>query len=249
MLTEQQLNTLLDNRDSSPIRIDIEPRDIKPSIKAVARYFGGPNYPLTEKTRLRIQENLDQSLNIVQPLIGYRAMPVARIDSEFGSKWFDTIWTEIIADAMIANSPYLAVFIATLGGSLENECRNLAKENQVYNSMLLDAVGTAMLDELGGLCNHLVETHAKQLKLFSGCRLGPGLNGIAMESNALLFDLLGKQTVGVHLNDTFVMQPAKSISAFVVYSETEQRRNPGNKCLHCSLNNCQFRNTHKNQGS
>ena len=86
---------------------------------------------------------------------------------------------------------YVAVFVGTLGSALETMCRDLAKHNSIYQSLLLDAVGTAMLDAMGLICNDMLEMHAQQMGLFSGCRMGPGLNGLALESQTLIFDLLG----------------------------------------------------------
>jgi len=96
---------------------------------------------------------------------------------------------------------------------------------------------------MGLICNDLIELHAQQMGLFSGCRMGPGLNGLALENQTLIFDLLGDDTAGVHLNEAFVMQPAKSISGFVIYSDSAQQKPKGGKCLQCTMKHCQFRAT------
>ena len=234
------LNLLRPGR-SSAVQIPIDPQDLNPSLKAVARYFGGPDYPLVGKTRQRIDAGIKQALAIVKPMVSYRAIPVDDIDEFPHSHWTEEVLAQIFCGESDSHAQYLAVYVGTLGSTLETTCRDLATRNQIYQSLLLDAVGTAMLDKLSTICNDIVSLHAKQLGCFSGCRLGPGLNGIPLESHALLFELLGQQSAGVCLNEAFIMLPAKSITAFSVMSDTEQPKIPGNKCQHCTMQHCQFR--------
>ena len=98
-----------------------------------------------------------------------------------------------------------------------------------------------MLDTMGKKIEKIVDSQARHMGLFTGCRLGPGLNGVALENQALLFNLLDVETVGVHLNESFIMHPSKSISAFIIFNDSEQREATGNKCSRCKMKRCQFR--------
>lgn len=229
--------------DSSTVRIDLDPEDIRPSPEAVARYFGGPDYQMTSETHRQVCQGIRQTVGTVRAVICYRAIPMDRIEEEYGIVLSDTRYTDMLPGRREGDARYIAVFIGTLGGALESLCRDLAKSNNIYQSLLLDAVGTAMLDAMGLICNDMIEMHVQQLGLFSGCRMGPGLNGLALESQTLIFDLLGEDTAGVHLNEAFIMLPAKSISGFVIYSDSAQQKPKGNKCLQCAMKNCQFRST------
>lgn len=241
----------MDLTGSSTVRIPIDPEDLSPAPEAVARYFGGSDYQLNPKTHQRICEGIHQAVGIVKPVVSYRAIPVEKIESVYEIVLSDGTCADILPDPMDDpiddhrddQARYLAVYVGTLGSALETTCRDLAKHGRLYESLLLDAVGTAMLDAMASLCDDFVDIHSRQLGLFTGCRLGPGLNGIALESQALIFELLGGESAGVHLNEAFIMRPAKSISAFVIYSDSEQRKNPGSKCLQCEMKHCQFRST------
>jgi hypothetical protein len=227
--------------DPSGSSFEIDPQQLCPSIEAVARYFGGPQYPLGKKTSLRIDAGLDQGLALVKPIISYRELPIAHIGTSHQNNWPQGAVAPILSADVAPHAKYIGVYVATLGDELEKTCRDLATQNKIFRSLLLDAVGTAMLDILGGMCDDLVDLRAKKMNLFSGCRMGPGLNDLPLESHIALFDLLGPETGGVRLNTSCVMQPVKSISAFVIFTKTLQPRQPGNKCLHCNLRNCQFR--------
>ena len=225
----------------STIRIPIDPEAISPSPDAVARYFGGPGYNLTPKTQKRVHEGIDQAVKMITPLAGYRVLPVEKIENGYHSGWPGGKYCDIALDLTESPVRYFAVYLATLGGALETACREMADQSKMYQAMLLDAVGTAMLDTMGRKIETIVDSQARRIGFFTGCRLGPGLNGTALENQALLFDLLDGETVGVRLNESFVMDPSKSISAFVIFNDSEQRDASGNKCSRCKMKRCQFR--------
>lgn len=229
--------------DSSTVRVEVDPEDIRPSPEAVARYFGGPNYRMTPETHQRVCRGIQQAVGMVQAVICYRALPMDTIQEEYGIVLPESGYAGMLPEGWKDHARHVAVFVGTLGSALETMCRDLAKHNSIYQSLLLDAAGTAMLDAMGSIYNDLIEMHAHGMGLFSGCRMGPGLNGLALENQALIFDLLGDEAAGVYLNEAFIMQPAKSISGFVIYSDSAQKTPKGNKCRQCAMKHCQFRDT------
>ncbi|MBW2513427.1 MAG: hypothetical protein JRE21_02510 [Deltaproteobacteria bacterium] len=240
MLKRNQLNELFVASDVSTVRMKIEPDDIRPSPEAVARYFGGPGYAMTPETHEQVCRGIQQAVEMVKTCVCYRAIPMDMMENGRGRGLPIDSLTDIFPDSA-EDARYLAAYVATLGDVLETGCRKLAQQNLVYQSLLLDAVGTAMLDALGSVCSDMIEMHAQHMGLYSGCRKGPGLNGVAMEIQRLIFDLLGDDTADVHLNEALIMQPAKSISGFVLYTDTEQQKPKGNKCRQCEMKHCQFR--------
>ena len=230
----------------SLVRIDVDPEDIRPTPEAVARYFGGPDYQMNPKTRQRVCRGIRQAVGMVRAVICYRAIPMDTVQEEYGIGLWKGGYAGMLPDGWKGHAQYVAVFVGTLGSALETLCRNLAKQNSIYQSLLLDAVGTAMLDVMGLICNDMIEMHAQKMDLYSGCRMGPGLNGLALESQTLIFDLLGEDSAGVYLNEAFIMQPAKSISGFVIYSDSAQQKPASGKCLQCAMKHCQFRSVRAN---
>ena len=241
MLKNMTRDNIFGEGDLSTKRIDLDPEDIRPSPEAVARYFGGPNYRLNTATYQRVTRGIQDAVALVQAVLCYRAVPLEEAARACGPDLPERAWADILPDPADDHARYVAVFVGTLGHPLERRCVELAKQNRIYQSLLLDAVGTAMLDAMALKLNERVDMHAQEMGLFTGCRLGPGLNGVALESQALLFGLLGREPAGVQLNEAFVMQPAKSISGFVVYSDSAQRKPAGGKCLQCEMKHCQFR--------
>jgi len=243
MLKRTQFKEMFKTGDLSTVRMEIKPLEIRPTPEAVARYFGGPEYQMTSETHHRVCQGIQQALGMVDPIVCYRAIPISEIEKACGIILSEGTCADILPDSTDGHARYFAVYVGTLGRALEGMCRDLASNNSIYQSLLLDSVGTAMLDAMGLICNDMLEMHSRQMGFFTGCRLGPGLNGISLESQALLFDLLKEDSAGVYLNEAFIMQPTKSISGCVVYSDTAQRKPSGGKCLQCEMKHCQFRST------
>jgi hypothetical protein len=198
-------------------------------------------YALPPKVLEQVQAGIDRAETLISPVAGYRVISVgsnkAGIDSERMAKGEDGLpfgFSEF-------STGYFAVYLATLGGALEETCRELSGQNKMYQALLLDAVGTAMLDILGKRIESAVDAQARRMGLYAGCRRGPGLNSVAVETQALLFNLLEGDTLGVYLNESFVMCPSKSISAFVIFDDSEQKLGSGDKCSQCQMKQCQFR--------
>jgi hypothetical protein len=210
-------------------------------IDSVARYFGGTGYKADAATRDRIRRAIDLASELVSPQGTYTLCSVAEISPgvqiflENGSGLF-------IPECFVDQGVRLvATAIGTLGGSLEKQCRQLAGEGQIYESTLLDAVGTAMLDLLGEKISRTIAQDGHRLGLFKGQRFGPGLDGYPLEQQKILFGIADNESVGVLLNSSAIMVPTKSISFFLMLTKTVQKNEVTNKCNSCRLTGCKFR--------
>jgi len=222
-------------------RIDVKPEDLIPSPEAVARYLGGAAYRLTGKMRRRVCDGIDRAVAMVKPVAEYRVISVEKTRQHCASGRYGSTFPNVAHDLVESSAPYFAVYLATLGEGLESAVRDLGARSEMVAAMALDAIGTAMLDIMGRKLEGLVDSRARRLGFFSGDRIGPGLNGADMENQVLLFSLIDAGALGVVLNASLVMQPAKSISAFVIFNNEDLRQAPGKKCSRCQMKRCQFR--------
>jgi hypothetical protein len=221
--------------------IQVASKELYPLPREVGRYFGGPKYKITPKVHDRISKATDAVAGLASPLVGYAVHPVAPLEKENKLLLPKGVALDFPAEITDLQTRYLATCIATLGPALDLACRELTDEGQFYQSMLMDAVGIAMLDRLGHTSRDLLNRQAQQMGLFAGCRFGPGLNGMSLEGQALLFTLTDAQAMGVCLNESFIMEPVKSVSFFMTFSSDENRDHCRHKCRQCTMPDCQFR--------
>jgi len=215
------------------------------SIDSVARYFGGNNYIADKKTISRINRAIDEASNLITPRATYTLCSVSEMkpgeEMILENGWRLSL-PECIGDL---GSRFVAATIGTLGDKLEKQCRKLAESGQIYESTLLDAVGTAMLDFLGERISAAIKKDGNRIGLAGCVRFAPGLEGYPLEQQRLLFQIADNESVGVVLNSSAIMMPTKSISFFLVLTTTILRNKTTDKCSSCRLVGCRYRTIKK----
>ncbi len=211
------------------------------SVESVARYFGGNNYIADNKTIDRIRRAINEVSDLVTPKGTYTLCSVSDMKpgkSMILGKGLELSIPDCFADSGVC---LIATAIGTLGDKLEKQCRQLAKEGKIYESTLLDAVGTGMLDLLGEkICATIVQD-GNLSGLREGFRFAPGLEGYPLEQQQLLFQIADNESVDVFLNSSAIMLPTKSISFFLMLTKTVLKSKETNKCNSCRMVGCRYR--------
>jgi hypothetical protein len=221
--------------------IQVASKDLYPLPREVGRYFGGPKYKITPKVHDRISKATETVAELVSPLVGYAVHQLDILEKENKFLLSKGVTLDFPSEATNLQTRYLATCIATLGPALDSACRELTDGGKFYQSMLLDAVGITMLDRLGQISRDLLNLQAHQMGLFAGYRFGPGLNDMPLKRQALLFTLTDAQAMDVYLNESFIMEPVKSVSFFMTFSSDENHDHCRYKCRQCTMPDCQFR--------
>jgi len=211
------------------------------SVESVARYFGGNKYIADKKTIDRIRRAIDEVSSLVTPKGTYTLCSVSEMkpgDPVITGKGLELSIPDCFADSGVR---LMASAIGTLGDKLEKQCRQLAREGKIYESTLLDAVGTGMLDLLGEKMCAAIVLDGNLSGLREGFRFAPGLEGYPLEQQQLLFQMADNGSVGVFLNSSAIMLPTKSISFFLMLTETVLKSKETNKCTSCRLVGCRYR--------
>jgi len=210
-------------------------------VESVARYFGGTGYIGNKKTDDRIRNAIAKASSLIRPKGTYTLfgvldyIPGKEVILENG---IGLSIPECFTDKGIQ---FVAAAIGTLGNKLENQTRILADQGKIYESTLLDCVGIAMLDLMGEKICKTIELESYSLGLAKRFRFAPGLEGYPLEQQQQLFLLADNEAVGVLLNSSAIMMPAKSISFFLMLTKTGKKTKEKNKCSSCRMAGCKFR--------
>jgi hypothetical protein len=215
--------------------------ELKPEIEAVERYFGGNSYSADSRTRDKIHDTILKACQIVSPLISFTIKSIQSANEDGSINLSDGHTLPLPDYASNPSASFLAAAIGTLGKELETECRLLAAQHHIYQSTLLDAVGTSMIDAMDIKIRCMIDDECRILGLSSGVRFAPGLNGYPLDHQQTLFQLADGSSVDVRLNDAFLMEPVKSISFFSLLGCEKVENRQSEKCLGCQLPRCQFR--------
>lgn len=216
------------------------------SIEAVIRYFGGNRYKPDGATIKRVRNCIDTASNLVTPQATYTIFSVSRLTT--GKQIILETGAQLhVPDCLeVCEAQLVSVVIGSLGSALENHCRSLATQGEIYQSTLFDAIGTALLDLLSERISSRIEQTFNPYGLMNGPRFAPGIDNYPLEHQHQLFRLADGKSVGVTLNSSAIMVPTKSISFFQTLSKSESKHRATNKCQQCRLTGCQFRMTASN---
>lgn len=126
----------------------------------------------------------------------------------------------------LSNCEKVVLFGATVGVELD---RLIAKYGRISPSraLMLQAIGAERIE---ALCDAFCS------EIGCGVRFSPGYGDLPLDTQKKIFDLLdcGKR-IGLTLNDSLVMSPSKSVTAFAISGEKH------NKCTTCKKTNCAYR--------
>ncbi len=121
----------------------------------------------------------------------------------------------------------------TLGLSFEAEQRK-TQVKSMADSVILDAIGTAYIEEFANRTEEKLLLPFKKEGYFSKFRFSPGYGDLPLNLQKNIVDTLNvSKKIGLNVTDTNILIPQKSITAFIGIFETPQQ-NPKSKCELCA---------------
>ncbi|HEX6080927.1 MAG TPA: vitamin B12 dependent-methionine synthase activation domain-containing protein [Methylomirabilota bacterium] len=186
------------------------------------------------------EEALTLGERLMAPRLVYRAAPV----EERG------------ADLLVAGGERLAIpqigrlwgpieavgaGVCTVGEAIETRVRELFDAREFPLAVMLDSVGSAAAENLAEYANDLLCQAALPEGLKVTNRVSPGYAGWDTAEQARLFRLCPGEPIGVVLNESCVMTPAKSISWLVGLGPEARVDHYFAQCRRCWMRDCAYR--------
>ncbi len=136
-----------------------------------------------------------------------------------------------LASRALAGSREVSAAVCTVGPALEARVKLLFPEDPV-RAMALDGAGTEALRQVSRFVVKGIREEATSKGWGSGMRAQPGQEGWSIRQQHVLFDLVPAGRIGVHLTDSALMIPQKSVS--LVIGMGPDMRPDGVACDYCS---------------
>jgi hypothetical protein len=174
---------------------------------------------MPERNRLpeRITALLDEAMRLFAELSQPRGLLQDACALEF-----ETIYRGegLNAEATPLESVYpqaeaLALFAATLGEPVSGRISALFAENDPALAYMLDAVASVSADRLATLMGERLLRRLEEEGI-AVLPYSPGYCGWHISAQRKLFDRLRPEEIGIRLNDSYLMQPLKSVSGVLV---------------------------------
>lgn len=142
----------------------------------------------------------------------------------------------------IKNAEYLLFTVVTIGPEIEKAVKENFRQNQYIKAMVLDAAGTVAVKTAGKWLNHFIEQKGAQEGIKFSRYFEPGSGDWDIQEQKKVFEILKPERIGVTLNTSCMMFPAKSLSwirGMGHYLKDSHRDEFS--CQFCLQENCQFR--------
>lgn len=126
------------------------------------------------------------------------------------------------------------LFAATVGTGID---RLIMKYSRISpaKALMLQAIGAERIE---ALCDAFCEDIKGKMGMKP--RFSPGYGDLPIETQKDIFSVLDtERKIGLFLNDSLIMSPSKSVTAFAGICETECKNE--NKCTGCTKKDCLFR--------
>ena len=179
--------------------------------REVLRYAGAKT--LDKATALLLDECIALAKDAFSYRVAYAVYPILQTENGLSLGFFETASQDLCKN--LSGCERAVALCATVGQGID---RLVLKESLVSpaRSLLLDALGTERVEALVDVfCAELARKYARE-----GCalhpRFSPGYGDLPLSVQKPLFSALDlPRKIGVSLNDSLLMTPKKSVTAFV----------------------------------
>jgi hypothetical protein len=120
-------------------------------------------------------------------------------------------FTGSLVQKSMAGADQLYVAVCTIGELLEERVDQLMNEDPV-RAIALDGAGITALRKVSLTVEDLISRETCELGLSLGMRAQPGQEGWPIEQQRVVFTMLPIEEIGVHLTESCLMIPRKSVS-------------------------------------
>ena len=187
-------------------------------ISEVLRYAGvAPD--ADESLRQRAEQISQELCNTISPRWVWRVVPSIDLPGQ-------------TAQTMLADCHSVCILVCTLGAAFDARLRAM-QARDMSDALLFSAAGSALVEE--GCDAAQREIAARFPQAFLTDRFSPGYGDLPLSVQPMLCGLTDAQRrLGVHVTDTFLLNPVKTVTAVTGLSDRpQQARIRG--CAYCSL--------------
>lgn len=115
----------------------------------------------------------------------------------------------------LAGCDRVSLIAVSIGSYLEEKIGKYQKKGQTLKVMIGDAVGSECVEEAAKYLSGRICGYIKKNGLVPTRRFSPGYGDLSLEVQKIFFTELDLTKIGLTLNESLLMTPQKSITAFI----------------------------------
>jgi cobalamin-dependent methionine synthase I len=220
---------------------------IKIAEQEVLRYLGYPQkliHGISADIKKIVREEIEQAYSLLESRGIYQFLDISSVSANgiimIKQGYRFTVNKKIID--LLKNAEYLLLMVVTIGLETEKAVKEKFQHGNHIRAMVLDAAGTVAVKTAGQWLNHFIEENNSREGLKFSRYFEPGSGDWDIREQKQIFEILKPERIGITLNPSFMMNPAKSLSWIrgsghnLINSYRDEF-----SCQYCLLTNCPFR--------
>lgn len=220
----------------------ITKRYTEPSIckKEILRYAGCKD-STDESLQFLLEECLEEVIPKLTYKVCYTELPLKIVEELCDFQCMQIKSKDLARNLQGCEKALL--FAATIGVEIDRLIMRYGKIAPT-KAVLIQAIGAERIESLCDTFCQELQAELGVSKDATVClrpRFSPGYGDLPLETQKDIFQVLNcSKNIGLSLNDSLLMSPSKSVSAFVGIGIGTERKT-GNKCMACKNTNCEYR--------
>ncbi|QUH24625.1 hypothetical protein [Serpentinicella alkaliphila] len=189
-----------------------------------------------------IDKSISNSYELIEPVGEYRTSRIKGIKGsnilfdEFDFK----IHSEDIA-TLLKGCDYASILAVTIGNDIQNHIDLCFSHGEYTEALIFDAIGSDAAEQATEYVNQLIILEASEQEYILTDRFSPGYGDFTLDFQKQLLLNLKADNFGIHVTETNIMIPRKSVTAIVGWTKGNKIIKTNNKCNTCNKNDCIYR--------
>ena len=136
---------------------------------------------------------------------------------------------------ILGDAQQIAFGICSIGNRAEETAESCFRKKEYLEGLVLDAIGTVVVENLAELIRQEIKGKASELGLRMSARFCPGYENWPLDGQRLIFQHFSDEPLRVITNGSLMMIPRKSLSFAYKLGTREFDDNQTGSCRHCTL--------------
>lgn len=178
----------------------------------------------------------EEALAICKPRLGFRFVTGEKIDKSHLKVGGISFQPSYIITRALQDADFYVLMVSTVGKELDSWIEAKKGSGDVVEAFIADGIGSALAEEIVAYGQKEVEKLLQQWGLNVSNAYSPGYCDWDVSEQKKLFSLLPDDFCGIHLTDSCLMLPIKSVSSLIGAGMKIQKKAYG--CAICKNKNC-----------
>ena len=197
------------------------------------------SHPIGAREKFISRMVLARAATLCEPRGVFRVFGVQHVDTGYALSDADLCLSSPQLLSLGGDSlEYIALLAVTVGPALEEAAATLGEHGDVLGQVMMDAAGSVAVEQAADMMSAAIALFASEHGLHASVRYSPGYGDLSLSFQKSFERLLSmRETLGITLLGGEVLQPYKSITAFVGLRKAEFSVPADRACDVCQLKN------------